>query len=125
MAVRLFQLERYSDAIPVFQQARQDPKYRGDAAIALGRSFLESGFTDEAIDTLHDVIENYELKGDAKSKDMYYWYGRALELKGDMASALKSYSQVFQWDANYRDVQSRIKRLRGGATPDDAKNGKK
>ncbi|MGB7158819.1 MAG: hypothetical protein WBD40_12175 [Tepidisphaeraceae bacterium] len=112
MAVRLFQLERYTDAIPVFQQSRQDPKYRGDAAIALGRSFLESGFTDEAIDTLHDVIENYELKGDSKSKDMYYWYGRALELKGDMATALKSYSQVFQWDANFRDVQARIRRLR-------------
>jgi tetratricopeptide (TPR) repeat protein len=114
MAVRLFQLERYSDAIPVFQQSRQDPKYRGDAAIALGRSFLESGFTDEAIDTLHDVIENYELKGDAKSRDMYYWYGRSLETKGDTQAALKAYSQVFQWDANYRDVQARIRRLRSG-----------
>lgn len=112
MAVRLFQLERYTEAIPVFQQARQDPKYRGDAAIALGRAFLESGFTDEAIDTLHDLIENYELKGDAKSKDMYFWYGRALELKGDTPAALKAYSQVFMWDANYRDVQARIRRLR-------------
>jgi tetratricopeptide (TPR) repeat protein len=116
MAVRLFQLERYTEAIPVFQQARSDPRYRGDAAIALGRSFLESGFTDEAIDTLHDLIENYELKGDAKSKDMYYWYGRALELKGDSQAALKSYSQVFQWDANYRDVQVRIRRLRAAPT---------
>ena len=65
---------------------------RGDAAIALGRSFLESGFTDEAIDTLHDVIENYELKGDAKSRDMYYWYGRALEVKGDTPAA-----QLLRW----------------------------
>jgi tetratricopeptide (TPR) repeat protein len=112
MAVRLFQLERYTEAIPVFQQARQDPKYRGDAAIALGRAFLESGFTDEAVDTLHDLIENYELKGDAKSKDMYYWYGRALELKGDTPTAIKSFSQVFMWDANFRDVQARIRRLR-------------
>jgi tetratricopeptide (TPR) repeat protein len=118
-ALRLFQLNRFDEAIPVFQQARQDPKYRGEAAIYLGRSFLESGFVDESIDTLHDAIEAYELKGDAKSKDMHYWYGRALELKGDTATALKSYSQVFQWDANYRDVQPRIKRLRsgGGGTP--------
>jgi tetratricopeptide (TPR) repeat protein len=123
-AVRLFQLERYTEAIPVFQQARQDPKYRGDAAIALGRAFLESGFTDEAIDTLHDVIESYELKGDAKSKDMYYWYGRALELKGDFPSAIKAFSQVFMWDANFRDVQVRIRRLRSSA-PEDPKNGKK
>lgn len=117
MAVRLFQLERYTEAIPVFQQARQDPKYRGDAAIALGRAFLESGFIDEAVDTLHDVIENYELKGDAKSKDMYYWYGRALEAHGDLPAAIKAFSQVFMWDANFRDVQVRIRRLRSSNNP--------
>jgi len=116
MAVRLFQLERYQDAIPVFQQARQDPRFRSDAGIALGRAFLESGFIDESIDTLHDLIETYELKGDAKSKEMYYFYGRGLEQKSDTAAALKAYSQVFQWDANYRDVQARIRRLRGGGT---------
>jgi thioredoxin-like negative regulator of GroEL len=117
-AVRLFQLERYNDAIPVFQQARQDPKFRHDAAIALGRSFLESGFVDEAIDTLRGVIEEYQLKGDTRSKDMYYWYARALEQKGETAAALKSYSQVAQWDFNYRDVQVRIKRLRvAGSAP--------
>src|SRR5678816_1498515 len=53
------------------------------------------------------------LKGDEKSKEMYYWYARALEEKGDIPSALKAYSQVAQWDFNYRDVQGRIKRLRG------------
>lgn len=119
-AVRLFQLERYNDAIPVFQQARQDPKFRHDAAIALGRAFLESGFVEEATDTLRAVIEEYQLKGDAKSKDMYYWYARALEQKGDNATAIKAYSQVAQWDFNYRDVQVRIKRLRangGGGAP--------
>lgn len=121
-AQRLFQLNRFEEAIPVFQQARQDPKYRGEAAIYLGRAFLESGFTDEAVDTLRDLIESYELKGDTKSKEMNYWYGRAQELKGDTPAALKSYSQVFQWDAGYRDVQARIRRLRaaaggGGSSP--------
>jgi len=116
-AARLFQLERYNDAIPVFQQARQDPKFRHDAAIALGRSFLESGFVDESVDTLRSVIEEYQLKGDVKSKDMYYWYARGLEQKGDSGAALKAYSQVAQWDFNYRDVQVRIKRLRGAASP--------
>ncbi|HEV2293791.1 MAG TPA: hypothetical protein VGR35_08035 [Tepidisphaeraceae bacterium] len=114
-AQRLFQLNRFDEAIPVFQQARQDPKFRGDAAIYLGRAFLESGFVDEAIDTLHDMIESYELKGDAKSKEMYYWYGRALELKADLPAALKAYSQVFQWESSFRDVQVRIRRLRSGA----------
>ena len=99
-------------AIPLFQQVRQDPKYRSEAAVSLGRAFFESGFADEAVDTLHAAREAYQLKGDAKDKDMTYWYGRSLELKGDIPAALKAYSQVFMIDSNYRDVQSRIKTLR-------------
>lgn len=118
MAVRLFQLERHQEAIPLFQQSRQDPKYRTDAAILLGRSFLANGgYNDEAIDTLRGVIDIYELRGDAKSKEMYYWYGVATEKQGDAATALKAFSQVAQWDFNYRDVQARVKRLRGADKP--------
>jgi predicted Zn-dependent protease len=112
LAQRLFVLGRYSDAIPVFQTARQDPKYRIVAGILLGRAFLEAGFVDEAIDTLKGCIDEYLAKGDPRSKDMHYWYARALELKGDIQAALRNYSQVAQWDFNYRDVQTRIKQLR-------------
>ena len=55
------------------------------------------------------------IKGDEKSIDMNYWYGRALEAKGDAASAIKAYSQVAQMNFNYRDVQVRIKKLRAAA----------
>lgn len=111
-AKRLFALQRYNESIPLLQQARNDPKLRTNAAIYLGRAFLESGFVDESSDTLRQTIEEYQIKGDERSKDMYYWYARALEANKDMATALKSYSQVAQWDFNYRDVQNRIKRLR-------------
>jgi tetratricopeptide (TPR) repeat protein len=118
MARRLFALQRYSEAIPVLQTARQDPKIRTDAGTYLGRSFLEAGFIDEAVDTFRAQIEDYQLKGDSKSKEMYYWYARALEQQNETQQALKAYSQVAQWDFNYRDVQGRIKRLRsGGGTP--------
>jgi hypothetical protein len=118
MAVRLVQLKRHNDAIPLFQQVRQDPKLRIDSGIALGKAFMEAGFMDEAVDTLRDVIELHPIKGDAKSIDMTYYYARALEAKGDTPSALKAYSQVAQWNFNFRDVQQRIKSLRttgGGA----------
>jgi len=121
IAKRQFVLERFSEAIPVFQQARQDPKFKTDAGVFLGRSFLEAGFIDESVDTLRGLIEDYQLKGDEKSKEMYYWYGRALEQQGEMPTALKAYSQVAQWDFNYRDVQARIKKLRsGGGKPQPA-----
>jgi tetratricopeptide (TPR) repeat protein len=97
---------------PVFQNARQDPKYRVDASTYLGRAFMDAGFMDEAVDTMRDAIEIYPIKGDPKSTDMTYYYGRALEAKGDVPAALKQYSQVAQWNFNYRDVQARIKNLR-------------
>jgi TolA-binding protein len=114
VAARTFLLGRFSDAIPAFQTVRSDPKYKYDASTLLGRSFLEAGFVDEAADTLRTIIEEYVNKGDAKSKEMYYWYARSVEQLGDRQTALKAYSQVAQWEFKYRDVQDRIKNLRGG-----------
>jgi hypothetical protein len=114
MAKRLVILGRHDEAIPVFQHVRNDPKYRVEAQTLLGRAFLESQFVDEAVETLKSSIDEYQLKGDEKSKDMFYWYARALEEKGDTPASIKAYSQVAQWDFNFRDVQVRIKRLRGG-----------
>ena len=115
MARRLVILGRHDEAIPVFQHVRNDPKYRVEATTLLGRAFYESKFLEEASETLKSAIEEYQLKGDEKSKDMYYWYARALEEKGDIQAAIKSYSQVAQWDFNYRDTQVRIRALRANA----------
>lgn len=117
VAKRMFMLQRFGEAIPVFQHARQDPKFRADATVFLGRAFLEAGFTDEAVDTFRDLIEAYPVKGDDKSKEMYYWFGQALEAHGERQPALKCYSQVAQWDFKYKDVQERIKRLRSSPAP--------
>lgn len=113
VGVRLFELNRPSDAIAILQQSRSDPKLRIDSSTYLGRAFLATGFVDEAVDTLKQTLEEYELRGDTKSKELFYWYGMALEQKGDSVAALKAYSQLVQWDFNYRDVQARIKKLRG------------
>jgi hypothetical protein len=109
---RLYELEQFNEAIPVFQQARADPKLRFDAGIQLARSFMSAGFIDEADETLGALIKDYAGKADAKAKDMYYFRGIALEQKGVKDEALKHFSQVAQWDFNYKDVQARIKRLR-------------
>ena len=115
---RLFLLGRYDEAIPIFQQARNDPKFKVAATVGLARSFLDAGFVEEAVETLKDLIEGYETKNDKKYIYMCYWYGRALEKKGDIQGAIKAYSGVAMQEFNYLDVQARIKRLRppGGST---------
>jgi hypothetical protein len=112
IGLRLFNLHRFQDAIPIFQQARNDPKFRTDAGLYVARAFLEAGFPDEADDTLAQLIRDYALAGDAKSREMYYWRARALEQKGMVAEAKAHYSKVAQWDFNYRDVQARVKKLK-------------
>jgi tetratricopeptide (TPR) repeat protein len=113
VAKRLFMLRQFGEAIPLLQQTRMDPKFRNEAAQLLGQAFLEAGFAEEAQATLQEAMEAYQLKGDERSKALNYWYARAAETNNDNASALKAYSQVAMWDFNYRDVQSRIKTLRG------------
>jgi tetratricopeptide (TPR) repeat protein len=112
VAVRLCLLGKYNEAIPILQQVRQDPKLRTDASVALGRAFLDAGFADEAVDTLGVVISDYVNKGDKRSIEMTYLYGRALEQKGDREAAIKAYSQVTQWDFNFLDTQARLKKMR-------------
>ena len=112
MAERMFMLGQFQDVIPVLQQVRHDPKFRATAGTLLARAFIEAGFNDEAVDTLKTIIDEYPARGDDRSKDMTYWYARALEGKGETSLALKQYSQVAQMEFKYKDVQERIKRLR-------------
>ena len=112
MGLRLFALERWDDSIPIFQHVRNDPKYKIKAGVYLGRAFYHSQYLDEAVDTFRGAMEDHQVRGDDTSKELFYWYGRASELKGTVPDAIKAYSQVAQWDFKYRDVQERIKRLR-------------
>jgi tetratricopeptide (TPR) repeat protein len=117
MAKRLFLLKRTSDAIPVLQQASNDPKLHNDAMILLGRAFFESGFFNECGEILDELIKSYPLKGDERSRDMHYWRARALEQTGRTEDAIKLYSTLVRWDFNFRDVQVRIKKLQSGTEP--------
>lgn len=117
VGVRLHALGRFDEAIPLFQQSRNDPKYRVLAGIGIGSSFLQAGFVDEAIDTMKELIDHYEIKTDKRYIEMLYTYGLALEKKGDIPAAMKAFSTITQVDFNFRDVQARLKRLRAMSNP--------
>ena len=112
VAKRLYYLKRYDEAIPVLQTVASDPKLKTEACALLGKSFFAAGFPDEAAQVLETAINEYPLRNDEKSKDLFYWRARSLEQIGDMDGALKLYSQIAQWQFNYEDAQVRIKRLR-------------
>jgi hypothetical protein len=109
---RLFANQKYDDAIPMLQQAQNDPKNRLRAQNLLGQAFFGMGFHDEAVDTFRRAIGEMEATGNDLSKELYYHLGRALEEQGENKEADEAFSQVLQWDFNYRDVRDRIKKLR-------------
>jgi hypothetical protein len=111
-AKRLFELGRYNEAIPALQQSANDPKNRSESAILLGRAFYEAGYFDEASQVLETGINEYTNRNDEKSKQLFYWRGRALEEMNEIEAALKHYSQVAQWQFGYEDVNQRVKKLR-------------
>jgi len=111
VAKRLFVLKQHEDAIPVLQDARQDPKLKYQATLYLGRAFYETQFLDEAVETLQGILEEYQTRDDTL-KQILYWLGRALEDKGDRDAAIKRYSQLAQMEFKYADVQLRIRALR-------------
>lgn len=114
VAKRLIELKRYTDAIPLLQQAVNDPKLRTPATLELGKTFLAAEFPDEAVDTLKGLSESYPAMaaGDETAKAIMYWLGRSYEDTRNIPDALKSYSMVVKWDFNFLDTQARMKRLR-------------
>ncbi|MEP0841851.1 MAG: hypothetical protein HRF43_03975 [Phycisphaerae bacterium] len=108
----LFEAGQYDEAIPVLQEARNDPKSRIPCSLYIARCFYEKGYHSQAIDTLKEAIANYETPDDATGKKLHYWLARAYEADGQDLDALKTYGQLIQWDYNYEDVRKRIDDLK-------------
>lgn len=112
---RLFEAHRFDEAIPILQEARNEPKSRHRCSLFIGRCFFEKGFHKQGASVFRDAIGAYEIPDDDLGKELHYWLGRALEADGNTPEALKIYGQIIEWDYNYRkgDVRKRLEGLQG------------
>jgi len=115
LGVRYWEAKRFDEAIVAFQEAQANPKRRVEALHLLGRSFLHQRMLPEAVETLKRAIDEYDLAstGDKKSKELHYWYARALEENKNTEEAKSIYSKVIQWEMGYLDARKRLDNLRG------------
>jgi len=111
-AKRLFLAHDFERAIPVFQEARNDPRSRMQCDLYIGRCFYEKQYYDQAMAVLTDAIERLEVPNDDTGKELRYWLGRSHEAAEQPAEAMKVYGQLLQWDYNYKDVRQRMDNLR-------------
>ncbi len=99
------------DAIKEFQTSRNDPKRFIQSSTMLGVCYIEKGLYSLAIDALLNAIKNIS------SKDEAYWAIRydlaeAYEKNKNLKEALECYTDVFGWNAKFRDVSEKVNSVR-------------
>lgn len=112
LALRYVLRKGFDDAIPLFQEARREPRLKFFAMDKLGICFFHKGWYDDAIDIFNEAIGNYEIEDDSLGKELKYNLARSYEESGDIKSALEVFRKLGQLDYSYKDVRQRIDILR-------------
>ena len=109
---RLMKNKEYDKAIPQFQEARSDPRFKLASLNCIGQSFYYKQWYTDAVETFEMALENLDDSEGAVAKELRYNLGRAHEADGNMDEALNCFRKVAQIDFNYRDVKERVNTLR-------------
>jgi tetratricopeptide (TPR) repeat protein len=99
--------ERWQDAIPELQKARQNPNVRMKAMSLLGQCFTARGMLDLAAKTLSDAVSEL-LVMDPVKKDVIYNLGLVYEKMDDKEKSVDCMKQIYEVDYGYRDVAARV-----------------
>lgn len=99
------------DAIKEFQTSRNDPKRFIQSSTMLGVCYIEKGLYSLAIDALQDAIKNISSKDDAFWA-IKYDLAEAYEKNNNLKEALEFYTDVFGWNARFRNVSEKVNKVR-------------
>ena len=110
--LRLLKGEKYDGALPMFQEAQKDPRYRIHAMDKIGLCFFQKGWFTDAIDIFNRAIDEHELKDDKIAKELRYNLAGALVQDSQKEKALDIYRKIAQIDFAYRDVSERVDKIR-------------
>ena len=98
----LFDADRYSEAIPALQRARNNPNLRIKAMLMLGKCYHSKNMIDMAIRQLEEA--NGELIAmDETKKEILYNIGLLYEESGNKEKALENFKVIYEVDYGYHD----------------------
>lgn len=104
--------KQYDQAIPLFQEARSDPRHRISAVNYIGQCFYHKKWYTDAIDSFQQAFDLLDNQESGLAKELLYNLGRANEANDNAEEALNNYRRVAQIDFNFRDARERVDQLR-------------
>jgi tetratricopeptide (TPR) repeat protein len=111
-ALRLLVNQQYDEALPLFQEARNDPSRKLAAMDKTGMCFFHKQWYTDAIDIFKDALKECDVVDSKIGKDIRYNLARSYEENDQAEKALDVYRKLAQLDFNYKDVAQRVNKLR-------------
>jgi tetratricopeptide (TPR) repeat protein len=99
--------ERFREAVPELQRARQNPNARLKAMNLLGVCYCELGMLDLAMKQFEDAAREI-VTMDPMKKEIVYNLGTVYEKMGEREKSLNCMKQIYEADYGYRDVAERV-----------------
>jgi tetratricopeptide (TPR) repeat protein len=103
----LVNADRFREAVPELQRARQNPNARLKAMNLVGRCYGELGMLDLAMKQLEEASKEI-LSMDAMKKEIVYNLGLVYERMGERDKSLNCMKQIYEADYGYKDVATRV-----------------
>ncbi len=103
----LVNAQRFREAVPELQRARQNPNARLKAMNLLGLCYRELGMLDLAMKQFEDAAREI-LTMDATKKDIVYNLGIVYERMGEREKSLNCMKQIYEADYGFKDVAERV-----------------
>src|SRR5438093_410614 len=99
--------QRFREAVPELQRARQNPNARLKAMNLLGVSYCELGMLDLAMNQFEDAAREI-VTMDPMKKEIVYNLETVYEKMGEREKSLNCMKQIYEADYSYRDVAERV-----------------
>jgi len=99
--------QRFREAVPELQRARQNPNARLKAMNLLGVCYCELGMLDLAMKQFEDAAREI-VTMDPMKKEIVYNLGIVYEKMGEREKSLNCMKHIYEADYGYRDVAERV-----------------
>lgn len=112
LAKRYHRLKRWSDAIPLYQQASLDPRVEVEALASLGKCFLQDNRANLAEKQFTKALPKISTEDNPDLfKEVHYYLGRIYEQAKKTQQAEDHYGEILAVDYDYKDVRVRLESL--------------